>query len=65
MSGYGFGLLLREPSSDALHEAMLETIEQRDRLNARRAAAQAEAKRYSFAAYREGIAALLDDLLKA
>ena len=59
------GLLLREPSSDALYEAMLETIEQRDRLNAWRAAAQAEAKRYSFAAYREGIAALLDDVLKA
>ena len=57
------GLLLPEPTSDALHAAMLETIEQRDRLDAWRAAAQAEAARYSFARYREGIAALLGEIL--
>ncbi len=57
------GLLLPEPSSDALYEAMLETIENRDRLDAWRAAAQTEAARYSFPRYREGIAALLDEVL--
>jgi len=57
------GLLLPEPSSDALHAAMLETIDQRDRLDAWRAAAQAEAASYSFAHYREGIAALLGEIL--
>lgn len=57
------GLLLPEPSSDALHRAMMEAIEDRARLNAWRTAAQAEATRYSFARYREGIAALLDGVL--
>ena len=57
------GLLLPEPSSDALHAAMLAAIDQRDRLNAWRAAAQAEAARYSFARYREGIAELLGEVL--
>jgi len=57
------GLLLPEPSSDALYDAMLETIDNRDRLDAWRAAAQAEAARYSFARYREGIASLLDEVL--
>lgn len=57
------GLLLPEPSTAALHEAMLAAIEDRDRLNQWRAAAQGEAERYSFARYREGIAAFLAERL--
>jgi glycosyltransferase involved in cell wall biosynthesis len=57
------GLLMREPSTDALHEAMLAAIEDHDRLDSWRAAAQREARRHSFARYREGIAALLAERL--
>lgn len=57
------GLLLGEPSTDELHRAMLAAIEDRDRLNAWRAAAQGEARRYSFARYRQGIADLLAEFL--
>ncbi|MCA1661174.1 MAG: glycosyltransferase, partial [Novosphingobium sp.] len=57
------GLLLAEPSTDALHAAMMTAIEDRDRLNAWRDATQAEARRHSFTRYRENIAALLSELL--
>jgi glycosyltransferase involved in cell wall biosynthesis len=59
------GVLLDEPSTDALHAAMLSAIEDRDRLDAWRAAAQGEARRHDFAHYRDGIAALLAELLPA
>jgi glycosyltransferase involved in cell wall biosynthesis len=53
------GLLLDELSVDALAEAMLAPVRDRDRLDAWRGAAQAEAHRYRFAAYRDNIARLL------
>lgn len=53
------GLLLDELSVDALAEAMLAPVRDRDRLDAWRSAAQAEAHRYRFAAYRDNIARLL------
>jgi glycosyltransferase involved in cell wall biosynthesis len=59
------GILLDEPSTDALHAAMLGAIEDRDRLDAWRAAAQGEARRHGFARYREAIAELLAELLPA
>ena len=57
------GLLLEQPSTDALHAAMLTAIEDRDRLDAWRAAAQATARRHDFAHYRAAIGDLLADLL--
>jgi glycosyltransferase involved in cell wall biosynthesis len=57
------GLMLDTVSTDALHRAMLTAIEDRPRLDAWRAAAQTEALGFSFARYRDGIAALLDELL--
>ncbi|MGH6785381.1 MAG: glycosyltransferase family 4 protein [Novosphingobium sp.] len=56
------GIEISRPDTELLLEAMLALIEDRDRLDAYRAAAQAEAARYSFAAYRENIAALLAEL---
>lgn len=56
------GLLLDQLDSQTLYAAMMSTIEDRDRLNGWRAAAQGEARNYSFARYRDNIAALLDDL---
>lgn len=56
------GLLLDQLDSDALYAAMMAAIEDRDRLDAWRGAAQAEARHYSLACYRANIAALLDDL---
>lgn len=56
------GILLDRLNSDALYAAMMTAIEDRDRLNGWRVAAQAEARHYSFARYRENIAALLDEL---
>jgi glycosyltransferase involved in cell wall biosynthesis len=53
------GIMLDRPDTDLLHQAMLTAITDRDRLNAWRLAAQPEARRYSFARYRENIAALL------
>ena len=57
------GLMLEEVSTDALHRAMLTAIEDRPRLDSWRAAAQTEGRRHSFARYRDGIAALLGELL--
>lgn len=53
------GILLPELSTDALLAAVMEMIDNRPRLAACRAAAQAEAQHYTFARYRESIAALL------
>lgn len=57
------GVLLDEISSDALHAAMMTAIEERAKLNSWRAAAQARARQFSFARYRDNIAALLDSLI--
>ena len=56
------GLLLDQLDSESLYAAMMAAIEDRDRLDAWRGAAQTEARNYSFARYRDNIAALLDDL---
>jgi glycosyltransferase involved in cell wall biosynthesis len=56
------GIMLDEVSTDAVYNAMMAAIEDRPRLNAWRAAAQAEARNYTFARYRENIARLLDDM---
>jgi len=56
------GIMLDEVSTDAVHEAMLTAIADRDRLNSWRAAAPLTAQAYTFAHYRENIAALLADL---
>lgn len=57
------GILLDAVDTETLHAAMLAAIEDRDRLDGWRAAAQAEAGNYSFARYRENIAALLEEIL--
>jgi glycosyltransferase involved in cell wall biosynthesis len=56
------GVVLERPGTDALHAAMMLAIEDRDRLDGWRAAAQLAAQAYSFERYRGAIAALLDDL---
>ena len=56
------GILLDRLDADAVHAALMAAIEDRDRLDAWRAAAQGEAQRHSFARYRENIAALLGEL---
>ncbi len=56
------GILLDRLDSDTLHAAMMAAIEDRERLDGWRSAAQAEARNYSFARYRENIAALLSEL---
>lgn len=56
------GLLLDRLDSDAVYSAMMTAIEDRNRLNGWRAAAQAEARNYSFARYRQNIATLLADM---
>ena len=56
------GILLDRLDSDAVHAAMMTAIEDRDRLNGWRAAAQAEARNYSFARYRQNIGAFLTRL---
>jgi glycosyltransferase involved in cell wall biosynthesis len=55
------GLLLPELSTSALLEAMTIAVEDRERLNSWRAAAQQAARDYTFARYRENIAALLSE----
>lgn len=56
------GLVLAEPSTDGLYDALMAAIDDRSRVDAWRAAAQAEAQRYTFAAYSAGIASLLAEL---
>lgn len=57
------GLLLDRLDSDAVHAAMVAAIEDRDRLDAWRAAAQPSAQAFSFGRYQANIAALLDEIL--
>lgn len=56
------GILLDEVTTDAVHTAMIAVIEDRDRLDHWRSRAQAAARDYSFANYRDNIARLLTDL---
>jgi len=56
------GLMLARPDTELLHEALLNAIGDRDRLQGWRIAAQAEARRYSFVRYCENIATLLTSL---
>ena len=56
------GIMLDAIDSERLLAAMLEVIRDRDRLDGWRAAAQAEARNYTFSVYRRNIAGLLDDM---
>ena len=56
------GMMVDSPDSETLYAALMAAIEDRSRIDQWRANAQAEAQRYSFAAYRENIAALLQAL---
>jgi glycosyltransferase involved in cell wall biosynthesis len=56
------GIMLDRIDSDAVHAAMLAAVEDRDRLDAWRAAAQGAAANYSFARYRDNIADLLENM---
>lgn len=56
------GIMLDAIDTESLHAAMIAAIGDRERLNAWRAAAQDEAEQYSFARYRQNIAALLNEL---
>ena len=56
------GIMFDEFSTDAVHAAMLQAIEDRDRLDRWRANAQAEAQNYTFARYRDNIGAMLAEL---
>ena len=53
------GLMLARPDTDPLHAALLDAIGDRVRLQHWRVASQTEARRYSFARYRDNIANLL------
>jgi len=56
------GLMLARPDSDLLHDALVDAVGDRARLQQWRVAAQAEARRYSFARYRENIAGMLEGM---
>jgi glycosyltransferase involved in cell wall biosynthesis len=56
------GILLDRLDVDTLHAAMMQAIEDRDQLDAWRAAAQSRARAFSFARYRDNIAQLLKDM---
>ncbi|MDT0575722.1 glycosyltransferase family 4 protein [Croceicoccus sp. F390] len=56
------GVQIGAPGTAAVHAAMMEAIEDRDRLDGWRAAAQASARAYSFANYRNNIRQLLTDI---
>lgn len=58
------GILLEELSTAALLDAVMAVIDDRDRLNGFRAAAQDEARRYSFNRYRDAIGELLADYMR-
>ena len=53
------GMMLDSPNTETLYAALMAAIDDRSRIDLWRVNAQAEAKRYSFAAYRENIATLL------
>lgn len=56
------GRVLGAPSTEGLHAALMEAIDSPELVDGWRAMAQSEARRYSFAAYRDNIAALLAEL---
>lgn len=56
------GIMLREISTEGLLAAMATAIEDRAQLNHWRACARAEARNYTFARYRSGIAGVLEGL---
>ena len=56
------GIMLESVDTDAVEAAMRVAIADRDQLAAWRSAAQVEARNYTFARYRENIAALLAEL---
>ena len=56
------GLLLEKLSEESVYDAMMTAIEDRERVEAWRAAGPEESKRYHFSRYRENIAALLEEL---
>lgn len=56
------GILLDRLDADTLHAAMMTAIEDRDRLDSWRGAAQKRAEMFSFARYRDNIAQLLQDM---
>ena len=56
------GILLDRVDTDSVYAAMMQAIEDRERLNAWRSAAQGRAQAFSFRHYRENIAALLDEM---
>lgn len=56
------GILLNQIDTDHLHAAMVQAIENRDQLDSWRAASQGVAANYTFARYRENIAALLAEM---
>ena len=59
------GLTLDTLDEDTLYAAVMTAIDDRNRVDGWRTAAQTEARRYSFERYRTDIAALLDDLENA
>lgn len=56
------GILLDQVDTETVYAAMMTAIEDRSRLDGWRANAQAEARNYSFARYRDNIGQLLADL---
>lgn len=56
------GLMLDRIDTETVYAAMMTAIEERDRLNQWRANAPGEARNYTFARYRENIAALLAEM---
>ena len=56
------GIILEQVSGETVHDAMLQAIDARDRVEGWRNAAQARARLFSFEQYRDNIAALLRSL---
>lgn len=56
------GILLDKVDTDHLHAAMMRAIEDRECLDSWRAAAQGRATSFTFARYRENVAALLNEM---
>ncbi len=56
------GIMLNEVSTDGVYEAMMQAIEDRERVEGWRHAAPVLARRYSFANYRDNIAGVLDGM---
>ena len=56
------GLMLEEPDTTGLYDAMMHAVDDRPLVDRWRSAAQAEAQNYTFARYRDNIAGLLSEL---